>query len=219
MNINFLKYIANKASENPIFLIKAKPNILFSFVTGFSMANFKPKNWETLQLAIFQNEIVQHPKSSAFPWIKFAIELLSLDIYSEELIKEIFNDEFLEKYLLRQKSSISHMRLDYLQLLQLHQSICILKPQYMGPLPNEKYINSAIEINTFKTNQLLQKCMEIIVGGNDYIISNIKSKYGHFIDHAILYNINEKIFVKYKDVSSKDLFYFDDLNNIDGYQA
>lgn len=68
-------------------------------------------------------------------------------------------------------------------LLKLYQATMTLYPGgYQGTLPSSEFIDKAIEIYQQNVEDFpLKACLEQGLGGNDYVLTGIRSKMGHFI--------------------------------------
>lgn len=183
--------------HKPEFLINAKPTVLLTYVTAVSTANYKPQQWDIITTFINKNELMNLHKNG-LPWIKFSLELLSIGVYNINSLSKLFNYDFLHKLLMREYNT-----LDYLQLLLLYQGVCTLIHDYDGSVIDDYFINKAIEITFAKQECPLKIATEHIFGGEDYVHSKVKSKYGHFVDHVIVFNENHEA-VKCKNDSLKN---------------
>lgn len=182
INIDLLNYLSQKIIENPEEINKARPSLFFNIITGFSTANYTPPQWDSIKTIILQNPIINCNKNE-LPWMKFNLELMSLGCYDKNLLEKVFHDDFLEQYLAREQNT-----LDYLQMLSLYQSVMILHPEYDGILPNSRFIDKAIELNFEKQMYPLKSCLEYIYGGSEYVMTKVTTKYGHSIEHAIVFD-------------------------------
>lgn len=147
-------------------------------------ANYKPANWLSIQQLIMKNDLFRMERSD-LPWIKFALELFSLDVYDRQMLNTIFSTEFLQKHLQRTNNT-----LDYLQLLLLHQAVQILRPEYDGNRLEEQFIEKAVSIMFAKQECPLQEYVEYAFGGAHVVRSKLKTEQGHFIDHLLVLDRN-----------------------------
>lgn len=72
---------------------------------------------------------------------------------------------------------------DYIMLLKLYQVTMTLYPGgYSGILPPKEILDKAIGIYQQNINHFpLKEALEYGLGGNDYVLTGIRSKLGHFI--------------------------------------
>lgn len=134
-----------------------------------------------------KNDLMNVNKNE-LPWIKFSLELLSIDVYNQNIFNKLFNADFLQKHLMREYNV-----LDYLQLLMLHQGVNTLIPDYKGILIDDYYVSKATELTFTKQDCPLKSVLEHIYGGEENVYSKVKTKYGHFIDHVIVFNENGEV--------------------------
>lgn len=181
VNYELINYLISHCTKNPHVIETAGPGYLFTFIAALSTANYVTADWELLNEQLLKNPIFKNSKIE-LPWLKFATEYMSLGGWHEGLIERLFSDLFLEKYFSRE-----YTKIDYLLLLQLYQAVRTLKPEYRGAYPSQKYLDHAIE--TFHVHSLpLHDSLQYIYGSS--VVSRVKTKYGHFIDHVIVFDAN-----------------------------
>lgn len=73
-----------------------------------------PPQWQEIQRQITTNAVLDS-NNSILPWPKVCLELASLGIYKDKVIKHVFSEEFLNDYFSRDHNKI----LDYMQLFIL----------------------------------------------------------------------------------------------------
>ncbi|KAL1129890.1 hypothetical protein AAG570_012834 [Ranatra chinensis] len=100
VNLKLLGYLAAKAERVPHVLSDCGTLILFSFVGGLSLADYRPNNWNILEPLILKNAF-SHIGAVELPWMKFALDLCTLDCWPLKLLDSLFNCDFLSKYLSR----------------------------------------------------------------------------------------------------------------------
>lgn len=176
--------MTDRINQRPELLINARPTVLFTYVTALATANYKPAKWSTIQQFIIKNDLFRIERND-LPWIKFALELLSLDVYDRQMLNTIFSTEFLQTHLQRANNT-----LDYLQLLMLHQAVQILRPEYDGNRLDDQFIDKAVSITFAKQECPLQEYVEHAFGGAQLVRSKLKTRQGHFIDHMVVLNEN-----------------------------
>lgn len=159
---------------------------LLTFVGAFSIAGYKTENWEIVKSLLFENPLI-HSDEMKLPWIKFALEMFSIDCHSNILLEKVFNTDFLEEFLSRQDNL-----LDYSQLLLLWQSVKLLTPDYDGPLPQQRFIDDAKFANFRRPNENFVKVLADIFGGSEFIQTNVESSYGHRLDYVICFDTNKE---------------------------
>lgn len=181
VHVGLLEYITKNVEACPSTLETGSAALLICLVTGFSQANYKPKNWDVIEDAILKNEHLKTGKLE-LPWLKFTVELASLGCFSTPLLQRIFQEEFLKKFLSRE-----YNMLDQLQLLLLNQAVKTMYPSYVGPYPPENMLKEAAKINGSNVERhVLQSSLERGLGGAGYVHQGLRTRLGHFIDHVIV---------------------------------
>ncbi|XP_001651269.2 FAST kinase domain-containing protein 2, mitochondrial [Aedes aegypti] len=180
LHIPLLDYIGSQADSLSIV-----PNSgIITIVAAFSNADYRPRNWETIKSEISRHSFITNP---AIPWIRYNLELLSLDIFNKQLIEQYLDPVTLERSMHR------NILVDYLQLLELSRTLQLLFPEYDGPLPDKRYIEKGTAV-LLQNNELpLQKPLEMIFGGEGSILSQVTSDYGHVLDHVLVFDREGRI--------------------------
>lgn len=160
---------------------------LITLVNGLSSANYKPNDdvWSVVVSAIQQNS-VQLMAKNELPWIRYTNELLSLDIVNVDVLIKIFSNEFLDTYLAREYTT-----LDFLQLLSVWQCLALnVWPEHnaLHELLNPLYVERAMDISWRPYECPLKECVRIAFGGERYVYNGVKTKWGHHIDHLIVFD-------------------------------
>lgn len=182
VNYELLDYLDSKIISKHTNLSTCKLAGLFTLATGFSNANYKSKNWEIIKSIILENPLLNIEKYN-FPWVKFSLEMASLGFYSNIVLEKVFSSEFLDSYMSRDDNL-----LDHLQLLNLWQSVNLTVPEYDGPQPEQRFIDTAIRYNFSRRNETFEKILGHIFGGDDYVQKNVASNYGHCLDFVISFD-------------------------------
>lgn len=162
-------------------LLSAKPHAVFTFVSGFATANYKPPNWHSVMLpTIAQHNIFTQTNMVNWFWIKFLWELVSLDFYNKRLIEQMLSADFLSQYLACHPSDLS-----YLQILGLYQAFVCRQNSGEITIDCQEYILKAIRISQKYVMCPLKNYLEFELGKNN-VLSRVETKYGHFIEHLIV---------------------------------
>ncbi|XP_058823220.1 uncharacterized protein LOC131684395 [Topomyia yanbarensis] len=187
LHVPLLDYIALNAHS----LSSIPKSGIITIVAAFSTANYKPPNWDAIKLEIQRHSTISN---NSIPWIRYNLELLSLDIFNEQLLKHYLEPSTLEKSMTR--NSI----VDHLQLLELAQAVQLLYPEYSGPLPDIKYLDKALELHFENVKLPLQKPLEFAFGGEGSVLSHVISAYGQVLDHVIVFDRNGGV-IKHPDLA------------------
>ncbi|XP_037876302.1 uncharacterized protein LOC101745283 isoform X1 [Bombyx mori] len=115
-HLGLVQYLCELAASSPTTLSEARTNILFGFINCLSNMNYipPPPQWQEIQRQITTNAVLDS-NNSILPWPKVCLELASLGIYKDKVIKHVFSEEFLNDYFSRDHNKI----LDYMQLFIL----------------------------------------------------------------------------------------------------
>lgn len=196
---------------NPRHLVDAKPTALFTFVTAFSTANYKPAHWDSISTSISLNELLSSDKND-LPWIKFTLELMSLDVQETLLLNKVFSSQFLSQHLVREYNT-----LDYLQLLTLHQSVQVLCPDYAGERLGQRYLDKGIELMFTKQECPLSQFVAFAYGGQEFVRNKVKTRLNHFLDHVLVFDASGKV-VK-ADLDQLEGVHWNDIRLNEGEKA
>ncbi|XP_055641628.1 FAST kinase domain-containing protein 2, mitochondrial-like [Toxorhynchites rutilus septentrionalis] len=180
LHVPLLDYIASRADNLSIVTNSG----IITIVGAFANANYKPPNWEQVKPEISRHSLLT---SSTIPWIRYNLELLSLDIYNSELLKHYLDSSSLEKSMARNAT------IDYLQILQLTQTLQLLHPEYDGPLPDRRYLEKAIALLLENSDLPLLKPLELTFGGEGSVLTQVTSEYGHVLDYVVVFDQNGSI--------------------------
>ncbi|XP_015588304.1 uncharacterized protein LOC107264498 isoform X2 [Cephus cinctus] len=172
--IRLLDYLAAKCFENTTILASSSPEQIAILVMGLAIADYKPIFWESMQEAVVKSNLLERT-SPGFSWVKFAVHLTSLDCFCPKVITKAFSTT------INKKSNEKRL------LLLLYQSVKALNPTYDGPWPPRDALEYAKAWNELRDNHLeLLPALQKALGGSQYIISNVRTKLGHYINHVIV---------------------------------
>lgn len=186
VNYKLLDYIDRTIVDNHSLLSSSNAAGLMTFAVGFSNANYKSENWEIFKSLLHENPLLHNEKRN-LPMIRFAVTMMALGFQSNILLEKIFNSEYLEESLNRDEYRANHI-----QLLLLWQTVKLLLPDYVGPLPEQRFIDEAILVNRSKL--VYKGFLDIlanILGGNEFIQTNVLSSHGHCLDFVVAFDNNE----------------------------
>ncbi|XP_014224154.1 uncharacterized protein LOC106650573 [Trichogramma pretiosum] len=175
INQHLLEYLSHICCENPP-LLNTHPLNVSTLLHGLSNANYKPSSWKKLQKVSLEH-IYLLPNDVTLAYC--ALHLLALDCFDSKLISHIFAIHQIPRFL----SPTYHKT-----LATLYQSVKTLYPEYTGPWPENKLIDSFKTIfssNETKQNLLLP-LLQHIVGTPNCIKNNVKTELGHNIDHLVI---------------------------------
>ncbi|CAK1547514.1 unnamed protein product [Leptosia nina] len=167
-NLALIEYLCEQASCEPKTLSNARTNVLFAFINCLSNNNYTPEGaqWDEIKRQISINPIL-NANTTALPWGKVCLELASLGIYDDRLLKKVFSAEFLDIYLAREKND-----LDYLQLLTLHEAVHAFHSDKYN-LPPEILDRAKSSYPTHALSEELERYLIRGLGSQEYSVRNV----------------------------------------------
>uniref|UniRef100_A0A4Y0BHG7 RAP domain-containing protein n=1 Tax=Anopheles funestus TaxID=62324 RepID=A0A4Y0BHG7_ANOFN len=176
LHIPLLDYIAAHADKLSIVPTSG----IITIVAGFSNANYRPDNWETIKAEIARNSTIT---TGSIPWIRYNLELLSLDIFNPQLLSHWLDPQALDANMAR------NVLVDYLQLTELGQTLSLLySHQYQGPFPAKQYVEKSVMLMLQNNDHPLLKPLEFAFGGEEYVRTQVTTEQGHVLDHVIAFD-------------------------------
>uniref|UniRef100_A0A182RLE8 RAP domain-containing protein n=1 Tax=Anopheles funestus TaxID=62324 RepID=A0A182RLE8_ANOFN len=176
LHIPLLDYIAAHADKLSIVPTSG----IITIVAGFSNANYRPDNWETIKAEIARNSTIT---IGSIPWIRYNLELLSLDIFNPQLLSHWLDPQALDANMAR------NVLVDYLQLTELGQTLSLLySHQYQGPFPAKQYMEKSVMLMLQNNDHPLLKPLEFAFGGEEYVSTQVTTEQGHVLDHVIAFD-------------------------------
>lgn len=197
--------MAFKFARCPELLSTANQTILLTFVTSMSSAFYKPVVWDELKNHILLNPILRSTKTE-WPWLRFVLELLVLDVNEPERISMLCHPEFMMAQTKR-----GFYTLDYLQILLLHQVVEIMMPDYTGNRLEPHLVTKSIELQMQRQECPLRSMVEFIFGGADNVYSQVQTKYGHYIDHVVVFDSRGEVVPAVRS-ASENTQYLEDIS-------
>ncbi|XP_012258072.2 uncharacterized protein LOC105687202 [Athalia rosae] len=179
--IRLIDYVAAKCFENPSILTNSGHNCYMNLIIALAMADYKPIFWEIIHEIILKN-IAKNEYPDIRLMLNLATSLAVFDSFNKDLTKRVFNTGFLKHILTK-----IDVKNTYWNLLLFYQAVKLFSPTYTGPWPSEQIIQTAIELNGLNQSKAnLLPALVQAMGGSQYILSNLKTKLGHHIDHVII---------------------------------
>ncbi|RZC32596.1 uncharacterized protein BDFB_000924, partial [Asbolus verrucosus] len=179
---NFLlDYMSKKIHENSELIVKGDPVDVYSIVVATSLTDYRPVHWDHLKELIAKTENMAHINKKEIIWIKFASALCLLDIYKLDILTKCLNENFLQNLFRKRFMS------DFENYSTIWQCIKFFKPELDGLLTPK--LSPEILIKTFRQPMdfPLEASLHKVLGGEKYVKTNIYSKLGHQIDHAVVF--------------------------------
>ncbi|ETN59204.1 hypothetical protein AND_009201 [Anopheles darlingi] len=178
LHVPLLDYVARH--EGNVSLVPQSG--IITIVAGFSNANYAPSNWATLRQEIARNSTITN---SAMPWIRYNLELLSLDIFNEELLAHWLEPKTLETSMSR------NVVVDYLQLAELAQTLRLLYGnKYHGHYPPQHFIDKSLTLMLQSNEQPLLQPLAVAFGGEEFVSTHVVTEHGHVLDYVLTFDAN-----------------------------
>lgn len=153
--------------------IKDSEGKLLTLVTGLAAAKHKSIFWEDMKNVFFANDYILNHGHKTLAIL--AANLIILDFYPTRILEKIFDGTY-------DYSKDSYLHWTIAKIYQALKS----KPDYTGPMPAPSQIESLKKMHDNFVKQRddvalpLQKYLEEILGGSQYVISNVATKFFHY---------------------------------------
>lgn len=195
-SLNRMGYVNHKLCHHILLLMQSDPTVLetckptsvLSVISALSNANFRSqmRNFkQAIEPSLFANRLFSRDIIE-FPWTKLACDLAALEIFNKQLQKKLLSVEFLEQYLAREST------IDYLQLSNLYQSICLVQNRTVEE-DLQPFLSKAKNIILSKIDFPLKTSLELAFGGQEYVGTKILTSFNHLVDHVLQFNENKDI--------------------------
>ncbi|XP_075222717.1 FAST kinase domain-containing protein 2, mitochondrial-like [Lycorma delicatula] len=183
MHKRLLDYICERIAENPSCFDKWATGMIVTFINGLSISDYRPDNFHIYENCIADN-LLKFTNKLELPWLRICLDLCVLDCWSHELCNIVLGQDFLGHFLKRGNLE------DSSELIQLYQALVTLCPSYQGNLPSpnliEELVTKVQNIEDSKDRSPLLPALAHGLGGPSYVYSQVYTKLGHFIDHAVV---------------------------------
>ncbi|XP_063908146.1 uncharacterized protein LOC135126209 [Zophobas morio] len=177
-----LDYMCKKVHENPDVLAKADPVDVYSIAVATSMTDYKPPHWDTVKNIIARSENVANSDRKEIIWIKFAASLCLLDIFKLDVLNKCLNASFLQQLFSKRK-----FMSDFENYVTVWQSIKLFRPEF-NCLLTPAYDPEALVKNFRQSLEFpLEAALHKALGGEGYVKTDLHSKSGVQIDHAVVF--------------------------------
>lgn len=213
VNTELLTYIYRNLINNfeEIPTLQAEP--LFTIVQAFASASFNPLEWTTAILPkILQNENLLQMPTLHTTWLQFTLQLIVFGHFDRRLIELVLSESFLEFYLKQHSANTT----DHLKLLILYQNVVSNNERYPTEpfiITGQKIIESILASYLSKQTRFPFRSFLEFQLGEGCVLTRVKTKYGHFMQHLVKMNCDTGEFVpfqKYK-TSEEEVTEFEDI--------
>ncbi|XP_053554379.1 FAST kinase domain-containing protein 1, mitochondrial [Bombina bombina] len=188
-----LDRIASVASEN---ITKFHYTAIYAILLPFVVLNYEPP-----QEGEFFEMCIEHflPHLNTFDphlLVLLGYSLAVAEYFPEDLIKAVFNVEFLGKLdaQLETLPTALNMRIR-LRLMELNRAVCIECPEYQIPWFHEKYcqqLHHKVNGTMSSVQRQIHQMLGEILGGINYAKVSVMTPYYHDIDFECLLDKNKK---------------------------
>ncbi|XP_043485471.1 uncharacterized protein LOC122513265 isoform X2 [Polistes fuscatus] len=144
-----------------------------------SNAEYQSVPWLILESKLLEDKFLNETPVKVL--LKCGVHLVALNKFYPKLLSKIFSEINIKSLSLNLGSNVHSNR-----LLFLHQSVKSMYPYYVGPWPNSSVLKLSYNTLESKFTNTLRIHMERTMGGPGYVASNLKTKLGHNIHHAII---------------------------------
>lgn len=135
-------------------------------------------------------------------WIRVTLNLIHLMKFDEKSIEKVFSQDYLCEVFDGTTDQRPETKNKFLSLLRIYQSVKLAGAELTVNIDNNSYVEKAIEIELDKNSDCpLQSYLESEFGCHK-VLTLVKSKYGHIIQHVLkldkisgkFVNFNEAMF-------------------------
>lgn len=208
---SLLERLANEIESEPTHLAASiidKPFDKLIFI--FSLANFRPKNWETTFVPALK-ENVSHPELNQY--FNTVLRLISLDYYDDKMIKRMFDEQFWNEI----PTDFDITTRNLVSFFKIYQSVAInaqinqndeflISPAVRMRLAeaSKAYLNTQRKTNldTFIPTIFDKK----------YFLSSVSTSYNHFIEFVFKFNTkSNELAIFSADYSNDELILLEDI--------
>ncbi|XP_014609845.1 PREDICTED: uncharacterized protein LOC106789841 isoform X2 [Polistes canadensis] len=182
-NINFvyLPFIEFLITEilKKEYIEKVDAYSLQEILQILSNAEYHSVPWLILENKLLEDKFLNETPVKVL--LKCGVHLAALNKFYPKLLSKIFSETNIKLLSSNIGNNIHSKR-----LLFLHQSVKSLYPYYFGPWPNSSILKLTLNSLDIKFTNTLRIHVEKTMGGPGYVASNLKTKLGHNIHHAII---------------------------------
>ncbi|KAL2712709.1 hypothetical protein V1478_017664 [Vespula squamosa] len=171
----FIEFMINKHVKEDV-MKQVRSNNIKTILHTLSNAEYQSVPWFVLENKFLNETFVKQCTLQIL--IKYAVDLAALNRYYPKMLSTIFTK-------INKKVLILFTDLDLKRLLLLYQSVKTLYPDYLGPWFDKDEFYMYCISNQRPSNEL-RKTLERAMGGPQYVLSYLKTKIGHNINHAII---------------------------------
>ncbi|KAK2580221.1 hypothetical protein KPH14_012480 [Odynerus spinipes] len=173
VHVPFIEYLLQNTSLEDLSIYNT--DILLH---ALSNANYKLIPWIHLEMKFLSSSFLLNCSIKFL--LKCNIYLAALDKYYPQLLSAVFVKTHVKTL------KLSSSEKEFENLLLLYQSVKTCYPEYKGPWPSDELLTYVFGMQYLLPKSTLKNSLETAMGGSQYVLSSLKTKIGHNIDHAII---------------------------------
>ncbi|KAK0182914.1 hypothetical protein PV327_000999 [Microctonus hyperodae] len=173
-NNALLDYIAGKCfeCENDSKMFDNKSTTVL--LRAIANSGYKPVFWETMKAMMMNENLLGIPHEQM---IKISIYLALLDCYWPALLEKMFTADYTKNQLSAKLQK---------KFLFMYNIVKQNYPEYTGPWPSDNLIQMFESSSNNPPNCVLKSALECALGGQEYVMTNIKLNMSYYIDNVIM---------------------------------
>ncbi|XP_011309417.1 uncharacterized protein [Fopius arisanus] len=175
VNIALLDYMSAKCFEDKRIISGANKYQIGSFFYALSQADYKPVFWDSIKESLMSEKLLdQNPGKLT----KVGLYMASLDCLMPKLIEKVFT-----QFEVRSEGHTSAKK----RFLLLYHAVKSGFHGYKGPWPSEDLLRGCENIPAVDREEYpLQDAIECALGGQQYVINQLKTKFGYYVDNVVI---------------------------------
>jgi FAST kinase domain-containing protein 2 len=177
-----LDYMSRKVYENPEVLANGDPSDIYSIAVAASLTDYRPTHWDTVRSLLANSENITRSEKKDIIWMKFAAALCVLDIFRLDVLTKCLDETFLHALFTNRK-----FMSDFENYFTIWQCIKFSKPEFNCLLSSR--FDPEVLIKNFRQDLEfpLERALRKALGGDKYVKTELYSKMGVQIDHAVVF--------------------------------
>lgn len=200
--MKLVAYILDCVEETDENLTTANVNVILN---ALSLVKYKPRCLrESFWSKIWASDLF-HTEAENVDWIDVTLNLIALNKFDRQLIEKVLSDEYVRETFDDADPSPETTNRQ-LSLIRIFQSITLAQdldsidvPQFKASINSNRYIENAIEENLNSSLVCpLQSFLETEIGC-DKVLTLVKSKYGHGIQHILKLDKDSRNFLAFNE--------------------
>ncbi|CAG9764794.1 unnamed protein product [Ceutorhynchus assimilis] len=179
-NQRLLDYTANYIHLNPETEQDAAD--IYSIVVNMVLTDYRPAHWDNLKSWMSSAKNLATANRREIIWIRFAAALCILDICKIDILSRALNETYVTHILDKGFQS------DFENYFAIWQYLTAYKPDLVQLLPSQVNPKNLVKDALRKEVFPLDGALQTAFGGKEFVKTNLFSKLGVQIDHAIIFS-------------------------------